>query len=170
VLLQRCEYERLAFGTEHVRSLEAKIPPPLVTALVALGMWLMFQTDPGADTLDDLRATASNMVLFASAALALGAFAAFWRAKTTIDPFRPERASMLVTHGVYRLTRNPMYLSLFLLLLAYAIRLWSLAAFAGPVAFVAFITRLQIIPEERALEAKFGAEFTAYKRKVRRWL
>jgi protein-S-isoprenylcysteine O-methyltransferase Ste14 len=153
-----------------VRTLETRIPPPLVTALLALGMWLVAQADPGDNTPGRLRSISSAISLSSSAILALGAFAAFWQVKTTINPFRPERASTLVTHGVYRLTRNPMYVSLFLLLLAYAIELWSLPAFAGPVAFVAFITRLQIIPEERALEAKFGAPFAEYKRRVRRWL
>jgi protein-S-isoprenylcysteine O-methyltransferase Ste14 len=153
-----------------MQMLEARIPAPLVAALLAIGMWLLFYAESGYDTAGPLQSAAATAVSLLSGALALAAFAQFLRARTTIDPFKPERASTLVTHGVYRLTRNPMYVSLLLLLLAHAIHLWAPPALAGPVAFAAYVTRFQIIPEERALEAKFGAEFCEYKRRVRRWL
>ncbi len=153
-----------------MRAFETRIPPPVLTALVALGMWLAFQYDPNDHTPWHLRTVASSVTLLSSAVLAAGAFFAFWRAGTTVNPFQPERASSLVTRGVFRVTRNPMYLALCLLLLAYAIELWSPAAFAGPAAFAIIITRLQIMPEERALETRFGAAFSEYKCKVRRWI
>jgi protein-S-isoprenylcysteine O-methyltransferase Ste14 len=98
------------------------------------------------------------------------AFIAFRRAETTIDPVRIDRASALVTTGIYRLTRNPMYVGLTALLCSWAVYLAVPWAFLGPVFFILFMTRFQIIPEERTMETKFGRAYADYKRRVRRWL
>lgn len=100
----------------------------------------------------------------------VSALVAFGRARTTANPFKPERATRMVTTGVYRFTRNPMYLGMTFLLCAWAIRQSSLWAFLGPVAFVAYMTHFQIKPEEAALTDKFGGDYVAYTRKVRRWI
>ena len=105
-----------------------------------------------------------------SAIVALLAFAAFWRARTTINPFAPERARVLITTGVFQLTRNPLYLSLALLLFAYALKLGAPEAFLGPIVFVAYITRFQVLPEERTLAGKFGEEWRLYCKRTRRWI
>jgi protein-S-isoprenylcysteine O-methyltransferase Ste14 len=94
---------------------------------------------------------------------------AFRRARTTTNPMKPATASSVVTGGVYRHTRNPMYLGTAAVLLGWAAFLAVPWAFLGPVLFIAFITRFQIIPEERALAAKFGGEYTEYQERVRRW-
>ena len=94
----------------------------------------------------------------------------FLRRRTTINPLQPESASALVTGGIYRLSRNPMYLGLATLLLAWAIYLGNVAALAGLPCFILYMNRFQIAPEERALEARFGAEYFAYRTRVRRWL
>ena len=83
---------------------------------------------------------------------------------------KPQAASSLVIVGVYKLTRNPMYLGLSLVLLGWAVFLWSAWALLGPIVFIAYISRFQIAPEERVLATLFGAEYSAYKAKVRRWL
>jgi protein-S-isoprenylcysteine O-methyltransferase Ste14 len=95
---------------------------------------------------------------------------AFARAKTTKNPMKPQAATSLVVAGVYKITRNPMYLGLSLLLLAWAVFLWSAWALLGPIIFVGYISRFQIAPEERVLASLFGSEYSAYKAKVRRWL
>ncbi len=95
---------------------------------------------------------------------------AFRASRTTVNPLRPQRAAALVTHGVYRVTRNPMYVGMALLLLAWALYLSAWLALAGPIVFVLYITRFQILPEERALRARFGDAFTRYAAQVRRWL
>ena len=92
------------------------------------------------------------------------------RARTTVNPLRPERASALVTTGVYRITRNPMYVGMALMLLAWAVLLASPAALAGPVTFIAYMNRFQIGPEEDALDTLFGPDYAAYRSRVRRWL
>jgi protein-S-isoprenylcysteine O-methyltransferase Ste14 len=95
---------------------------------------------------------------------------AFRAARTTINPMAPQRTRALVTGGVYRITRNPMYVGMALLLSAWAVALGSTWALAGPLGFMLFITRFQIRPEEQALHALFGETYAAYCRRVRRWL
>jgi protein-S-isoprenylcysteine O-methyltransferase Ste14 len=93
----------------------------------------------------------------------------FFRRRTTINPLRPARASALVTGGIYRITRNPMYVGMAFLLAGWAVWLGALWPFLGPVFLVAYLTRFQIEPEERILRSKFS-EFEAYAARVRRWL
>ena len=95
---------------------------------------------------------------------------AFRRSRTTINPMKPSKASALVTGGVYRVTRNPMYVGLALLLAAWAVHLSMLWPFIGPVLFVIYMNRFQIGPEERVMRGKFGEEYAAYAARVRRWL
>lgn len=90
--------------------------------------------------------------------------------KTTFDPLDPSKAEHLVVTGVYRITRNPMYVSLVLLLVAWCLYLGDLIAFLSVPLFFVAMTELQIKGEERALSRKFGDEYEAYKQRVRRWL
>lgn len=152
-----------------MHNLETKIPAPVV-AMAAGGMMKLYAgfADVAIDTSPLLAEIGIGIAQF-SAIVALLAFAGFWRARTTINPLDPSRASVLVTGGIFRVTRNPMYLSLLLLLVAYAVRLGAWVEWLGPVVFAAYVTRFQIIPEERILAAKFGADFLAYKTRTRRW-
>ena len=151
-------------------NLELKIPPPVVALLLAGAMWLLSTAMPRVDTPAALRIGTALAIAAAGGAYSLAGMLAFRRAKTTVNPLHPDKASALVTAGVYRFTRNPMYVGLLLVLLAWAVGLSSLEALAGPVAFVLYINRFQIGPEERVLRTKFGREFEAYKSSVRRWL
>jgi protein-S-isoprenylcysteine O-methyltransferase Ste14 len=151
-------------------SLENRIPPPFVTLVVAVAMWgASFRSPP-------LVADSTVRYGFVAIFFLLGglfgapAFLAFGRAKTTIDPVHIDRAAVVVTDGIYRITRNPMYVgltSLLVSLAAYLATPWSLL---GPVFFVWFINRFQIIPEESAMIEKFGSAYADYKSRVRRWL
>lgn len=76
----------------------------------------------------------------------------------------------MVTGGVYRLTRNPMYVGLTLLLTTWAVWLAVPWTFLGPVVFALFTHCFQILPEERVMSAKFGRAYEDYRRRVRRWL
>lgn len=100
----------------------------------------------------------------------LVSIAAFRRAKTTVTPLAPEKASQLVVTGLYRISRNPMYLGLLLILTGAMVWLGSGANVFILVSFVAYITAFQIKPEEDRLERIFGPQYQAYKRRVRRWL
>lgn len=95
---------------------------------------------------------------------------AFWKASTTTNPLRPESASTLVRRGVYRITRNPMYLGFLILLVGWGIWLSSWTALAVPPLFLLYMNRFQIEPEERALRELFGEDFTRYALSTRRWI
>lgn len=94
----------------------------------------------------------------------------FRRARTTVNPLQPAAASHLVVSGIYRRTRNPMYLGMLLVLLGWGVFLAHPPAMLLAATFIPLMNRLQIIPEERFLAARFGADFTAYQSAVRRWL
>jgi len=152
------------------RSLETKVPAPVVAIVVGACMKLYAMA--AGVTLDPTawRMVAGVALSQASAGLVLAAAASMFRARTTINPFSPNRASSLVTGGIFRVSRNPMYLSLLLLLVAYAVRLDSPLVWLGPIAFVGYVNRFQIGPEERALKAKFGEAYLRYRSHTRRWL
>jgi protein-S-isoprenylcysteine O-methyltransferase Ste14 len=149
---------------------ETKVPAPLVALIAGAGMFAYARVTYLSGNDSELRIALAVALAQVSAFIALAAFAAFWRHRTTLDPFRPQRARALVTRGIFRFSRNPMYLSLLLLLAAYAVRLGAWASWAGPLAFGLYVTRYQIVPEERALEDLFGDSYRAYKRQTRRWL
>lgn len=94
----------------------------------------------------------------------------FIRAKTTINPMAPDNADKLVIKGLYRISRNPMYLGVLFLLLAWAVYLQNILSFAPPILFVVFMTLFQIKPEEKALRKKFGTQYDEYSKSVRRWI
>jgi protein-S-isoprenylcysteine O-methyltransferase Ste14 len=133
-------------------------------------MWGVAQISPRLEIARAMRIPTACLFFVLGVAVSLSAVIAFRRAQTTVNPNKPERASSLVNFGVYRFTRNPMYFSLTSLLVGLTILLAAPVALFGPVLFVWFTTRFQIIPEERALTAKFGTEFTQYQSSVRRWI
>jgi protein-S-isoprenylcysteine O-methyltransferase Ste14 len=151
-------------------ALELKIPPPLVALLIAVAMWGISLATPLADVPAQARLIMAIAIAIAGIAAATSGVAAFRRAKTTTNPLKPETSSTLVTSGIYRITRNPMYVGLALVLLAWAVFLSSAWALLGLLVFVPYITRFQIIPEERILSGMFGAAYSEYQTKVRRWL
>ena len=133
-------------------------------------MWLAADAPVTGDTGHWLRSVVVTLLAAAGAAIDFLAVLAFLQRKTVINPFEPQKASTLVTSGVFRLTRNPMYVGLLLLLTAWALYLWSLWPALGPVFFFVYVSRFQIIPEERILKEVFGAPYQQYLQKVRRWL
>ena len=153
-----------------MRTLELKVPPPLVALLTAAAMWGISLATPAVDVPARIRVVAAIVLALAGVVTAISGVAAFRRAKTTVNPLKPETSSALVTSGIYRLTRNPMYVGLALVLLGWVVFLSSLWALPGLVVFVLYMNRFQIVPEERVLSGMFGAAYSAYQGKVRRWL
>jgi len=150
--------------------LEHLVPPPVVALLLAAGMVWLATWPPAWPWSGEARFLLVAVLVLLGLLFDLAGLLVFLRQRTSINPLRPERASALVTNGVYRFTRNPMYVGLCCLLLALAVFLRSPWALLGPVLFVAWITRFQIVPEERILEGKFGEDYRAYRTRVRRWL
>ncbi|MDD4863961.1 MAG: isoprenylcysteine carboxylmethyltransferase family protein [Alishewanella agri] len=154
--------------------LELKIPPLLLVLLFALGMWLLAPLTAPLSTQLALPALYTTVLALCLAvtgiAVALAGVLAFRRAKTTVDPRVPQQSSSLVLVGIYRYSRNPMYLGFLLLLAAFACYLQSLLALALLPLFVLYLNQFQIKPEERFLGQKFGQDFQVYMKQVRRWL
>jgi len=151
-------------------SLETRVPP-VVIGLVGAVLTLLVSLF-GERVLE---APAFGVIglLFAIAGMVLGTFGVskFLEARTTVNPHSIEKASSLVTNGVYRFTRNPMYLGLLSFLVSWGLMLGSLIGLiVGLVFYVLALTRLQIVPEERMLREKFGADYESYCRDVRRWI
>lgn len=150
---------------------ETRIPPPFVLlasiAIIHIGL-VVFPQLAGAPTL--LTRVLMWAFLVAGALFGALALAQVVQAGTTVHPNHPDKSTALVTSGVFSLTRNPMYFGLACFLAAYGFHKMHPGAIAALAFFVWFITRFQIIPEERALKTRFGAEFEAYAARVRRWI
>ena len=153
-----------------MNALELKIPPLVLVLVLALTMWFTAMQLPSlAITLPwrhGLAATVSSVgILFL-----LAGMYSFQKAKTTFNPMKPDTASSLVASGIYRISRNPMYVGFLLALTGWATWLSHPLPFLLLPIFVVYMNHFQISPEERALSAKFGDEYDRYKQGVRRWL
>ena len=153
-----------------MRVLELKVPPLAVGALLAALMWLVSRLVPGFHFVLPGREFLALTLATSGAMIIVLGVACFRRAKTTINPMKPELSSSLVISGIYKLTRNPMYLGFLLVLVGWAVFLSNALAFVFVAAFIFYMNRFQIEPEEKALAGKFGQEFLDYKSRVRRWL
>jgi protein-S-isoprenylcysteine O-methyltransferase Ste14 len=153
-----------------MQALDLKIPPPVVAALAGGAMWGISLAAPLIDAPGTIRNVAAAILALVGSSFAIAGMISFFLARTTINPTKPETTSCLVRTGIYRISRNPMYVGLLFVLVAWAVYLASAWALAGPVAFVLYMNRFQIAPEERALAALFGTEYSAYASTVRRWL
>ena len=153
-----------------MHALDLKIPPPLVALAVGLAMWAASYVGLQFELPQPARWAGALVIALIGGGVSLAGVTAFRRAKTTVNPLKPQNASSLVTGGIYRFTRNPMYVGLALVLIGWAIVLQAALPLLGLPTFVLYISAFQIQPEERALTAIFGGEFTKYTQHVRRWL
>jgi len=150
--------------------LELKIPPLLVWLGFAGAMLGVAYFAPTLSfSLGRSSAIAVALVALGGA-VAFAGVIAFRDKRTTVNPLTPSASSLVVSSGVYRISRNPMYLGFLLALAGWAVYLSNAGAALLLPAFVAYITQYQIKPEERALLGKFGSEFAQYMARVRRWL
>jgi protein-S-isoprenylcysteine O-methyltransferase Ste14 len=139
-----------------------KIPPPIITLICGLGIYLSRSLFPTYNH------TSTDMIgvsfLLLGIITLITAVLSFKRQSTTVNPLQPEKASSLVISGIFKYSRNPMYLGMLLILLSMTIKF----NFIGGILMI--FTKFQIIPEEIVLERLFGDEFTRYKKKTRRWI
>jgi len=151
--------------------LKARIPPPPLVMLLAGALgWFCSAIVPGGEVSLSGLPWVALLVVGVGLALNLYPKIQFRRVGTTVNPLAPHRSSVLVTSGVYRYTRNPMYLGHALILLgvaAYSANLFSLVAVP---AYIWYVTAFQVMPEERALAAQFPAQFAMYASSTRRWV
>lgn len=152
------------------KSLELLIAPPYVFLISALIAWLFSWLIPSLNYHFKGQNEIAAVLLVLGGIVGGKALISFIRESTTFHPGVPENTRKLVRKGMYRFTRNPMYLGQLLGLLAWAAFLGNPLSLIGAVFFVLYIDRYQIRPEERILEEKFGEKYTAYKKSVRRWI
>jgi protein-S-isoprenylcysteine O-methyltransferase Ste14 len=153
-----------------MKFLEHKIPPPAVGLGIGGLMWYLASLAVPLEVPFGVRVGLALALLVVGAAIAIAGVVSFRRAKTTVNPLQPEKASSLVSSGMFQVTRNPMYLGMAIVLLGWAGYLASWPALLGVPIFVLYINRFQIAPEERVMASLFGADYAAYKEKVRRWI
>lgn len=146
------------------------VPPPLIAAISALLMWGIASQYSALRFAFPVQETLAYALMGAGLSIDIVSILAFHRAKTTVTPLVPEKATSLVVTGLYRFSRNPMYLGLLLVVSGIALLLGSFVNLVVIVAFVAYITAFQIRPEEERLTEVFGAQYLAYTREVRRWI
>jgi len=151
-------------------SLNLKIPPPVIMVICMALAWVVARSTPGFTYLLPARITITMILVLAGLSLALSGFFAFRKAKTTLNPHTPEKSTSIVRSGPYGFSRNPMYLGLAFTLLGFCAYFANPLTFVAVVAFVAYITRFQIMPEERVLLEMFGESYAQYTRSVRRWI
>ena len=150
--------------------MELKIPPVVVFFVCLASMFGIYYLMPDFSYDFTFRKTLSRVFLAIGALLGIIGIVAFRQHQTTVDPTHPDKASHLVTTGVYRYTRNPMYLGMLLVLVGGAIRIGNPLCLLSLILFVGYMTQFQIKPEERALQKHFGESYSEYVKNVRRWL
>ena len=153
-----------------MHALDHKIPPPAVMLVFAVSMWLLSAAESSLALAVPWHRTVAVIIWCLGITISLAGVLEFRRARTTVNPLNPQAATAMVTSGIYRYSRNPMYVGLLFVLIGWALWLSNVIAFLLPPFFVLYINRFQIEPEERALSAKFGEAFRKYRRLVRRWL
>lgn len=146
-----------------------RIPPVLMLVAAVSLSFIAARIDRLASSSVELQVLGALIAIVGSAT-ALAGVLAFRRQRTTVAPRYPERASALVADGIYRWTRNPMYVGFVCVGIGAAVALGSLLALAGPAVLAVYLDHVQIPAEERALQERFGQSFHAYVLSVRRWL
>jgi protein-S-isoprenylcysteine O-methyltransferase Ste14 len=153
-----------------VSRLELRVPPLALAVLCAIGIAAL------PEIVESSRLAFAGHRIVALAVFVLGVSIAaagvveFRRSRTTVNPLAPEQSSSMVTTGVYRWTRNPMYLGMATSLLGVAVWRATLPGYLLVPLFCTWLDRFQIRPEERILFARFGAQFSSYMSRVRRWV
>ena len=153
-----------------MKNLELSIPPDFVLLGVALLMWVAALVAPSFGLSLALRLALGLLLVIAGLGIVQIAGISFRQTRTTVDPTRPGSSSALIVSGIYRYSRNPIYLGMTVVLLGWGAFLQNLLSLALITLFVLYINRFQILPEERALSGLFGAQYESYRARVCRWL
>lgn len=151
-------------------TLELKVPPVIQVIIIAIIMYALSKIVVSLKF--SLNGSTWLAAIFVILGLSLGVLGVlqFKKAQTTVNPHDISQASHLVTSGIFRYTRNPMYLGLSLVLLGWAFYLSHYLAVMILPLFIIYMTRFQILPEERMMTQKFGKRYQAYISSVRRWI
>ncbi len=146
-------------------NLDTKIPPPIVT-IILLSIIYLFDLNEYNINNDAI----SIIILFIGIIFILSAVIQFINRKTTVNPTKPHKTTTLVISGTYKITRNPMYLGMLLIIISLAFYKSSIISLILIPFFIFYINKFQIEPEEFEMRKKFGEEYEDYCKKVDRWI
>lgn len=149
-------------------SLKNKIPPPLVTLI--FGAMIYYSTALIPSVSFKYQCLLAALVVIMGIAIILAAILTFRRLQTTVNPLQPTKATSLAISGIFRLSRNPMYLGMLLILMAVSLASGAVAGLLLLPVFIAYITFFQILPEEQAMRELFSDQYADYCKKIRRWI
>ena len=149
-------------------NMDNKVPPPIVTFICGLAIYF------SKSFFNEFFSYSNNIIslflLILGLVVFLSAVKSFRKQKTTVNPLEPKQASSLVTSGIFKFSRNPMYLGMLIILLSLSFKFNLIGGMTISLFFYIFITKFQIIPEEAAMNELFGNEFINYSNKTRRWI
>ncbi|HET6528526.1 MAG TPA: isoprenylcysteine carboxylmethyltransferase family protein [Balneolaceae bacterium] len=151
-------------------NLELKVPPVAVGFVIVILMWLSKSLLPVFSFQSNYSLLFTLCLAVTGIMIAFAGVISFKRAQTSTNPLDPATASSLVTGGIYRYSRNPMYLGFDIVLAAFGFYLSNFLSIALTALFILYMSKYQIQPEERVLESKFGDVFKEYKKQTRRWI
>ena len=148
--------------------IKTKFPPPLVA--LTFGFLINYTKNifPKIEVKNEF--IFGSFMIISGLIIILSAITLFKKYQTTITPLNPSNATKLITDGIYKFSRNPMYLGLLLVLLGISIILNPTGGFILIPLFILYLNLFQIIPEENAMVDLFKDEFLEYKKNVRRWI
>ena len=145
-----------------------KIPPPLLVFILIISNYY------SSKKIDLILLPNQNLISFIilliGVAILIYPIFKFIKSKTTIDPIKFKKVNKLITSGIYKYSRNPMYLGLLMIVTSTSIFYLNIFTITTPILFVCWISRFQIKREEEFLIEKFGDEYITYKKKTRRWI
>ena len=146
----------------------SKIPPPLVVLILVIST---FFSSKKIDLIQiPFQSIISIFILSIGILILLNPVLKFKKSKTTINPIKFKKVNKLVTSGIYKYSRNPMYLGLLIIVISSSIFYLNIYSILTPLFFYIWINRFQIKREEIFLTEKFGEEYLSYKNRTRRWI
>ena len=145
-----------------------KIPPPLLVLILVISNYF------SSKKIDLIILPTQNLISFIilliGILILITPIFKFIKSKTTIDPIKFKKVTRLITSGIYKYSRNPMYLGLLMIVMSTSIFYLNIFSITTPMLFYFWINRFQIKREEIFLTQKFGKEYLSYKNKTRRWI
>jgi len=150
--------------------LECRIPPPVVLLITVLLIWFIAGFDTALAISKEWRWGSAIFFTIIGLILDISSVLLFFKSKATVNPLKPTTSQQLVIQGFFNYSRNPMYLGMVFILLGAVCFFASPMSLVALLGFIYYITKYQIIPEERAMHANFGIDYDNYQQRVRRWL
>ena len=145
-----------------------KIPPPILVLILVISSFL---SSKKIDVIHIPNQTLTSiLILLIGILILIIPISKFIKSKTTIDPIKFKKVNKLVTSGIYKYSRNPMYLGLLLIVISSSIFYLNIYSVTTPMIFYYWINRFQIKREEIFLTEKFGKEYLLYMTRTRRWI